>query len=147
MDRDTLSLELDHIFQIGQIGVYWLMRTKAKVQSFKARLAFDVLPVRNDFECAMPASCGFAWKKEWWDGFAQLIHHPVDMFSSEDLQRELENVKIPGMCDACQACTVADVIERGIFLKEEGYLREAIDELMKWQTEDAIRKSLPTVPA
>jgi len=40
-----------------------------------------------------------------------------------EILAELEKVKIPGICDACQTLTVAWIKERKVFLKNEEYSR------------------------
>ena len=59
-----------------------------------------------------------------------------------EILAELEKVKIPGMCDACQTLTVAWIKEWKVFLKDKEYISDAISNLTKMQTDEPIRASL-----
>ncbi|KAJ7833969.1 hypothetical protein B0H14DRAFT_2166569, partial [Mycena olivaceomarginata] len=76
MDLPDSSLTLRKLGQIGETGCYHLIRTKDKIRRIRARLAFGTPKLRPFRDCDTPGSCEYHWAKEWWEGFARLIHHP-----------------------------------------------------------------------
>lgn len=142
LGTDILSMTLEQMSQMGEVGFFAVVQTKAKIQKFRTELAFSGPSATNSLDCSTPANCWDAWGKEWWSGFAKLIHHPVQPLSGPELRFALEDVKIPGMCDPCQACSVSWVISKGIFEREEMFVRAAVLDIMNWQTEKAIRREI-----
>ncbi|KAJ7927398.1 hypothetical protein B0H13DRAFT_1861395 [Mycena leptocephala] len=136
------ALDLQRIGQIGDTGCYHLIQTKDKIRKLRARHAFGTPKLCPFILCDTPRACEYNWGKEWWNGFARLIHHPDASLECGDIPNKLEEVRssgIDGVCDRCLHLTIDSILENGKFQEEERYIPEAIDELMKDQTDEPIR--------
>ena len=138
----VLTLSLDDVIRIGIVAFHYLVQTKSRIEELKKGIAYHPPEAINDPECPSPLHCDYSWKKEWWNGLAKFLLHPDAGLMGHEILSELEKVKIPGMCDACQTLTVAWIKERKVFLKDEEYISDAISDLTKMQTDEPIRASL-----
>ena len=138
----ALTLSLDDIVCIGIVAFHYLVQTKSRIEQLKKGIAYHPPEAINDPECNSPLHCDYSWKKEWWNGLAKFLLHPDAGLMGHEILAELEKVKIPGMCDACQTLTVAWIKEWKVFLKDEEYISDTISNLTKMQTDEPIRASL-----
>lgn len=142
MDMRLTSFDSLQVSQIGHHGYFWLTQTKAKIQELRTEVAFHVPPIVNSGDCDTPATCGHAWTREWEERVRQLLHHPKVPISCLELLGQLRNVHIEGLCDGCQDLTVTWLWGKCLLTREEGFVEEAIEELMKLQTDEPLRAAL-----
>ncbi|KAK6984855.1 hypothetical protein R3P38DRAFT_3332723 [Favolaschia claudopus] len=142
MKDDLSSLTLNEVSQIGLTGFFWLARTKARIQSARNTIAFNVPPLVNAEGCRTVERCMEAWKCEWEYSVRQLLHHPEQPISCVDLLDQLRNSHIAGLCYGCQDLTVTWLWGKSLFTDEERFVEQAIAELMKVQRDEPIRAAL-----
>ncbi|KAJ7101896.1 hypothetical protein C8R44DRAFT_988260 [Mycena epipterygia] len=139
------SIQLRQLGQIGDIGCYHLIRTKDQIRKLRARLAFGTPALRPFKDCNTPGTCNWSWRREWWAGFARLIHHPdvhLPFSAIPDKLYEVQMAGIDGVCDDCLRLTINSILEDGKFGKEEEYISDAVGALMAYQTDEPIRAAL-----
>ncbi|KAJ7099141.1 hypothetical protein C8R44DRAFT_747827 [Mycena epipterygia] len=118
------SIQLRQLGQIGDIGCYHLIRTKDQIRKLRARLAFGTPALRPFKDCNTPGTCNWSWRREWWAGFARLIHHPdvhLPFSAIPDKLYEVQMAGIDGVCDDCLRSTINSILEDGKFGKEEEF--------------------------
>ncbi|KAJ7914172.1 hypothetical protein B0H13DRAFT_1611831 [Mycena leptocephala] len=142
MKRPESSLTLRNLAEIGEIGCYYLMQTKDKIRKNRAHLAFSTPKLCHSRGCKTPGTCEYSWQREWWGGFARLIHHPDIPLLFGDIPKTLIQVRdggMDGVCDNCLHLTIDSVLEEGKFQEEDDEIEKTITELMKYQTDEPIR--------
>lgn len=82
------------------------------------------------------------WENEWWESYAQRLLHPDTLYDGVHMQTTLENAFIRGMGEGCLQLTVLGMTQKGVFAKDVEYIKEAIADLMKHQTDEPIRRAL-----
>ncbi|KAK7030024.1 hypothetical protein R3P38DRAFT_3314636 [Favolaschia claudopus] len=53
------------ISQLGDEGLYWVLKTKGEIETVRRQFTFDTHPVCTDPACDNPARCMDAWLSEW----------------------------------------------------------------------------------
>ncbi|KAJ6552954.1 hypothetical protein B0H19DRAFT_1155323 [Mycena capillaripes] len=142
MDLPLVSLDFFQVSQIGPAGYFYLTQTQAKIQALRTKIAFHVPPLVNSVDCITPDACVSSWNREWQERVRQLIHHPEQPISCLDLLDQLRNVHIDGLCDGCQDLTVRWIWGKCLLTQEDRFIDEAVEELMKLQTDEPIRAAL-----
>ncbi|KAJ7810355.1 hypothetical protein B0H14DRAFT_2379181, partial [Mycena olivaceomarginata] len=150
MKRPDPSLTLRNLAQIGEVGCYYLIQTKDKIRKHRTCLAFGTPKICSVRGCKTPGTCKWSWEREWWGGFARLIHHPDIPLAFGDIPATLQEVRdggMDGVCDGCLHLTIDSILEEGKFDEEDREIQDAIDELMKYQTEEPIRAAIREIAA
>jgi hypothetical protein len=127
LEWDTIAFDLQHVEDIGNAAFYHIMMAKAKLHRLRVGMAFKCPPLERDPSCRR--SCTAAWEKEWWNGLAKHILHPVWTMTGYMIRQQLDVTEIEGVCDRCQKLTVQALTDRGIFTKDQEILEEAIREV------------------
>lgn len=99
-------------------------------------------PLVSHADCVTSNACMHSWNREWEERVHQLIHHPEQPITCLDLLDQLRNVHIDGLCDGCQDLTVTWIWGKCLLTKEDCFVEEAIEELMKLQTDELVRAAL-----
>ncbi|KAJ7818396.1 hypothetical protein B0H14DRAFT_2601275 [Mycena olivaceomarginata] len=148
MKRSDTSLTLRNLSQIGETGCYYLMQTKDKIRKHRAHLAFSTPKISQSQDCKTRWECKFHWEREWWEGFARLIHHPEITLPFGDIPKTLLDVRdggMDGVCDGCLHLTIDAILEEGKFQQEAEEIVKAVAELMKYQTDEPIRAAFRNI--
>ncbi|KAJ7798163.1 hypothetical protein B0H14DRAFT_3545968, partial [Mycena olivaceomarginata] len=102
MKRSDSLLTPRNLAQIGETGCYYLMQTKDKIRKHRVHLVtFSTPKISQSQDCKTRWECKFHWEKEWWEGFARLIHHPEITLSFGDIPKTLLDVRDGGMDGVC----------------------------------------------
>jgi hypothetical protein len=70
-----------------------------------------------------------------WDGLAPRLLHPDTVYSGREVLASLERLSIAGMGDGCHEETLKSLRLKGVFTRDADYVNEAVDELMRHQTD------------
>jgi len=135
------SLTLDQHAQMGQIGVFHLLRTKDQIDTLHKSLALIAPPVQHGPICQTQFSCEASWENQW-DRFGKHLVHPDHVLCGKDIVEQLNAVKILEMGTDCQQLTIIGILERGVVVKDEEYIAEAVKQLISFQTDKPIRAAL-----
>lgn len=138
------NIEVEEAARIGLPFYNILVRTKLKIENHRRDMAFVPPPAENDIDrCDTPCHCCLSWSKEWWNGVGRQLLHPDTPMTGRQVFEGLDNVRIPGMCGPCQEKTFEKVKQMSeAFFMEEGFVSEALAEMMCWQTDEPIRASM-----
>jgi hypothetical protein len=136
------NISIDEAARIGLPFYAILVKTKLRIEDHRRSIAFVAPVAKNDLLCDTPLKCCHAWATEWWHGLARQLLHPDAPMTGRQVLQGLENVRILGMCSSCERRTIDWVKSTGVFLKEEVFVDEAMQELMTWQTDEPIRANM-----
>jgi len=137
------SLTFDQHSQIGQIGVFHLLRTKDQIDILHKSLAQLAPPVQHGVTRHSQFICDAKWLVQW-DTFGKHLVHPVHVLCGSDIVDQLKAVKIPEMDLDCQQLNIASILECDVMTKDEEYISEALKKLMVVQTDQPIRAAMHT---
>ncbi|KAJ7175539.1 hypothetical protein C8R46DRAFT_891061 [Mycena filopes] len=139
MELPITSLTIEHMQQIGTVGYFYLVQTKAEVEAHRKMFAFNTPKAINDPQCRTVVKCQISWAVEWGQSVQRLIHHPDAPLSLIDLMKLLKETEIDNLCEGCRKRTVTWVWGTGLVTKEDNFIEVAAEALTALQTDKPIR--------
>ena len=118
-----------------------LVKTKLKIEDHHRGIAFVAPLAQNDLLCNTPLKCCHSWGVEWLNRLAKQLFHPNASMTGHQVLQGLDTIWILGMCSLCEGRTIDWVKLTGVFVKEE-FVKEAVQDLMAWQTNEPIRANM-----
>lgn len=137
-----VTITLDDASRVGMITFFHLVLTKSKIEELQKGMAYNCPPVIHSSDCQNATECELAWSNEWWDGLAPCLLHPDTVYSGREVLASLERLSIADVGDGCHEETLKSLRLKGVFTRDADYMNEAVDELMRHQTDQPIREKL-----
>ncbi|KAK6992800.1 hypothetical protein R3P38DRAFT_2568841 [Favolaschia claudopus] len=130
------SLTSSQLRELGYSAYLHVAETKERISKHRALCALQAPPVVHHNACRGAEACTSAWKYAWWGeaekrGAAAGFVHP-NLIAIEKIMNGLANIVISWqMTSGCRKLTLESLFRTEIVLKEELFIREALNELKR----------------
>jgi len=136
------EFEMTNVLSIGLPYYRIIVKTKAQIDDHRWNITFRAPDVINDIFCKTKMACSISWSMEWWRGITKQLLHPDATLTGWEMLVALDDVHLPHMCLECQQQSIDWVKSTGAFIREETMVDEAVNGVMKLQTDEPIWASL-----
>ncbi|KAK7019537.1 hypothetical protein R3P38DRAFT_3553473, partial [Favolaschia claudopus] len=130
------SLTSPQLSEIGYSAYLHVAETKERISAHRALCALQAPPVVHHDTCRGAEPCTSAWKYAWWGeaekrGAAAGFVHP-NLVPIQKIMIGLANIVISWqMSSGCRKLTLESLFRTEIVLKEEQFIREALEQLKR----------------